>query len=258
MRQQMEKLHRPHRTSGYIAGIEYEPTTDRDGRPDWTLVYEPGTKARAEHRAFTSKGSLVATRAELPLGDPEPPPTASAKAATSPEPEPTGLERELVSRGVTRGVAAALVATYPEERSGADRAVGLAPGDEAEAGQGPRCLSRRGHPGGLRAAGRLREPGGSRSKGGDRTAQQEQARQAKVREQEVQAREKAIQQQIAAYWAALSAEQQAEIEAAALAEAPPEQRQVYEAARLPSFRRTYLQTLRQEHLRRLLDLPVSG
>ncbi|HMB04387.1 MAG TPA: hypothetical protein VKP69_11700 [Isosphaeraceae bacterium] len=33
-----------------------------------------------------------------------------------PEAEPTGLEQELVSRGVTRGVAAELVRDFPEDR----------------------------------------------------------------------------------------------------------------------------------------------
>ncbi|MBV8314182.1 MAG: replication initiator protein A, partial [Planctomycetaceae bacterium] len=45
-------------------------------------------------------------------------PPAEAKPAETkpPEPEPTGLERELVDRGVTRGVAAELVRDVPAER----------------------------------------------------------------------------------------------------------------------------------------------
>ncbi len=45
-----------------------------------------------------------------------PPPAEAKPAEVESQPEPTGLERELVERGVTRGVAAELVATYPEER----------------------------------------------------------------------------------------------------------------------------------------------
>ena len=46
------------------------------------------------------------------------PAPAEAKPAKAkpPEPEPTGLERELVERGVTRAVAADLVRDFPEER----------------------------------------------------------------------------------------------------------------------------------------------
>ena len=46
VRVQMAKIHAPHRKSGYLAGVEFEATTDREGRPDWTMVYEPGPKAQ--------------------------------------------------------------------------------------------------------------------------------------------------------------------------------------------------------------------
>ena len=42
--------------------------------------------------------------------------TPPAEAKSKPEPEPTGLERELVERGVTRAVAADLVRDFPEDR----------------------------------------------------------------------------------------------------------------------------------------------
>ncbi len=247
MRQQMEKLHRPHRTSGYIAGIEYEPTTDHDGRPDWTLVYEPGTKAKAEHLAFTKRSGT----AMLSL---EPPP---AKAEL--EVEPTGLVLELVERGVTRSVAAEVVRDFPEAQIQAqiERADWLRetkPKRVKDLGAYLVEAIRKDFAPPADFEGRAaREQREAIAR-----AQQEQVRQTKAREQAIQIREEEIQKRIAVYWAALSAEQQAEIEAAALARATPEQRQVYEDARLPSFRRTYLQTLRQEHLRRLLDLPVSG
>ena len=185
-------------------------------------------------------------------------PPAEAKPA-KPEPEPTGLERELVERGVTRGVAAELVTTYPEERLRAQ----IERLDWLRETKPKRVKDR-----GAYLVEAIREdyapPAGFASPA-DRDqreaiarAQEEQARQAKAHEREIQTREEAIQKRITAYWEGLTTEEQARIEAAVLAEAPPEQRQVYEDARLPSFRRTYLQTLRQEHLRRLLDLPVSG
>ena len=104
---QMAKIHTPHRKAGYLAGVEFEATTDREGRPDWTMVYEPGPKAQAEHLAFTSKGGPVARKLEPPLAGAKPPEV---------EPEPTGLERELVERGVTQGVAADLVRDLSEDR----------------------------------------------------------------------------------------------------------------------------------------------
>jgi hypothetical protein len=46
VKKQMHKVHAPHREAGYIAGVEYEATTDREGRPDWLMHYEPGPKAK--------------------------------------------------------------------------------------------------------------------------------------------------------------------------------------------------------------------
>jgi hypothetical protein len=240
MRRQMEKLHRPHRTSGYLAGIEYEPTTDRDGRPDWTLVYEPGTKARAEHRAFTSKGRLVATWAELPLGAPEPPPATSAKAATSPEPEPTGLERELVERGVTRSVAAELVRDFPAERL--RRQVEVV--DWLRETKPKRVAA----PAGFRSRAERAEAEATARAQQD---QQEQARQATARAQ-------AERDQIRAYWEALPAERRAALDAAALAEADPTDRTAYETATAPPVKKMLQAGLRDAHLRRLLGLPAAG
>ncbi len=251
VRKQMGKVHAPHLMAGYIAEVAFEATTDHEGRADWTMIYTPGPKAKAEYQAFARKERPIVLDVTPTPSRPEP--------ELKVEPEPTGLERELVEHGVTRGVAAELVTTYPEERLRAQ----IERLDWLRETKPKRVKDR-----GAYLVEAIREdyapPAGFASPA-DRDqreaiarAQEEQARQAKAHEREIQAREEEIRKQIAAYWTALSAEQQAEIEAAALAEAAPEQRQVYEAARLPSFRRTYLQTLRQEHLRRLLDLPVSG
>ena len=249
-RKQMAKIHAPHLRAGYLAEVAFEATTDHEGRPDWTMSYTPGPKAKAEHQAFTRRGGTAMLAIEPPPAEAKPPKV---------EPEPAGLERELVSRGVTRGVAAELVATYSEERLRAQ----LERLDWLRETKPKRVKDL-----GAYLVEAIREdyapPAGFASQA-DRDqreaiarAQEEQARQAKAHEREIQAREEAIQKRITAYWEGLTTEEQARLEAAALAEAPPEQRQVYEDARLPSFRRTYLQTLRQEHLRRLLDLPVSG
>jgi hypothetical protein len=59
VRSQMNKLHRPHRQSGYLAKIDFQDTVDGEGRPDWAMLYVPGPKARAEGRASTSRGSTA-------------------------------------------------------------------------------------------------------------------------------------------------------------------------------------------------------
>ncbi len=51
----MYKIHLPHRESVYIAKVEYEDTQDRDGNPDWQMLYTPGAKAFAEYYAFTKR-----------------------------------------------------------------------------------------------------------------------------------------------------------------------------------------------------------
>src|SRR5512135_2640251 len=102
-RVQMAKIHAPHRKAGYLAGVELEATTDREGRPDWTMVYEPGPKAKAEHLAFTTRGGPVMPATKPPPAPPAPLPPAEAPP-TAVEPEPTGLAAELVARGVSRAV----------------------------------------------------------------------------------------------------------------------------------------------------------
>src|SRR5512142_1920066 len=84
MRRQMEKVHAPHRRSGYIAGVEFEATTDHDGRPDWLVHYTPGPRAKGEYRASTQRGGGPMVIEAEPVA-PEPGPA-----------EPAGLERELV------------------------------------------------------------------------------------------------------------------------------------------------------------------
>ena len=111
VRVQMAKIHAPHRKSGYLAGVEFKATADHEGRADWTMVYEPGPKAKAEHLAFTKRGGPIVLEIEPPPV--EPPPPAEAKP---PEPGPTGLERELVERGVTAATARDLATAYPAER----------------------------------------------------------------------------------------------------------------------------------------------
>lgn len=103
VRSQMNKLHRPHRESGYIASFESHQTTDQDGKPDWVLHYLPGPKALAEYRTFTKRGGPALLEIEPPV-----PPTVAAVEMSS-------LERELVQRGITAAVAKDLMRDYPAD-----------------------------------------------------------------------------------------------------------------------------------------------
>lgn len=66
VKKQMFKVHAEHRKSGYIKSVEFEATTDSEGKADWIISYVPGPKARAEFRAFTKKGGGVSSRSSSP------------------------------------------------------------------------------------------------------------------------------------------------------------------------------------------------
>jgi hypothetical protein len=57
VKKQMYKVHKRHLVSGYLTKAQFEVTTDSDGKPDWTMSYIPGPKARAEFKAFNGKHS---------------------------------------------------------------------------------------------------------------------------------------------------------------------------------------------------------
>ena len=56
VKKQMYRVLRPHIRSGYIAGVDYEATTDGEGSPDWIMHFTPGPKARNEQLAFAFPG----------------------------------------------------------------------------------------------------------------------------------------------------------------------------------------------------------
>ncbi len=57
LKKQMFKVHAPHRESGYIIKVDYQKITNREGQPDWEMLYTPGPKASAEYHAFTNRQS---------------------------------------------------------------------------------------------------------------------------------------------------------------------------------------------------------
>jgi hypothetical protein len=80
VKKQMHKVHKPHLTSGYLASVRYEPTTDPDGHPDWLMVYVPGPKAHAEYAAFHTRPRRRPAR---PAAGPQPAEPAAVPAPSS-------------------------------------------------------------------------------------------------------------------------------------------------------------------------------
>ena len=166
VRSQMNKVHRPHRKSGYIAEIDFQDTVDGDGRPDWIMLYVPGPKARAEYRAFTRRGGPTVLEVEPFLAAPAPPLAA---------PGPSPLEAELIGRGITPAMAGELVRDHGEEkiRAQIEQLDWLAE-TKPEQDRRPGGLAGRGHPErprrpqGLRVEGRAAAARGSAAGPGTR------------------------------------------------------------------------------------------
>jgi hypothetical protein len=55
---QMAKVIRHHKTSGYITAVKYESTIDAQNQPDWIMYLTPGPKAHAEFAAAHGKRKL--------------------------------------------------------------------------------------------------------------------------------------------------------------------------------------------------------
>ncbi len=53
VKKQMWKIHQPHVKAGYLAKVEYEATTDGEGRPDWNMFYTPGERAKSQQLVFS-------------------------------------------------------------------------------------------------------------------------------------------------------------------------------------------------------------
>ena len=177
---------------------------------------------------------------------------APAETKPKPEPGPTGLERELIERGVTRAVAAELARDVPEDlirrqievldwlRETKPTKVKDVAAYLAEAIRKDFAV-----PAGFRSQAERAEAARAERA---RQEREEQARQAKARAREVESR-------IQAYWADLPPERRAALEAEALAGADPADRAAYEAA-AASVRRLLLVGLRDAHIRSLLGLPA--
>jgi hypothetical protein len=93
-KKQMWKIHHPHLQSGYLKASRYTATTDAEGNPDWMMIYVPGPKAQAEHRAFSARKGQEALFGAAPnavaeIGEWRAEPRGRAKAAAVPPPART-------------------------------------------------------------------------------------------------------------------------------------------------------------------------
>jgi hypothetical protein len=60
VKKQMYKIHRVHKDSQYLAKVNYQPTLDSEGKPDWIMWYVPGPRALAQYKAFRNKTRVEA------------------------------------------------------------------------------------------------------------------------------------------------------------------------------------------------------
>jgi hypothetical protein len=241
VRSQMNKVHRPHRDSGYIARVDFQQTTADDGKPDWIMFYQPGPTARAEFRAFTKRGGPNVL--EIESSEPQPDKAVSGLSE---------IEQELVNRGVTETAARELVRTHSEEKilqqieildwrlegKKADKI------DDPAAWLVSAIKSPTGH-----AA-----PKGFVSKA--ERQRREEAKQAKERQaaakrrqdQDQEARERAARQKVDAYLKQLDQAERIALEAKVLAAASPTDKENYDSHVMAKFRDTLMLGMIREYL----------
>ena len=240
VRSQMNKVHRPHRESGYIAKVDFQQTADSEGQPDWIMFYMPGPKAKAEFKAFTKRGGPTV----LEIEPPEPaPPIADSE-----------LEVELIQHGVTAGIAAELVSHHSEEkiRAQMERLDWLLEKKPDKIEEPAAYLVQA-------IKNDFAAPKGFVSKA--ERQRREEARRAKERKaaeehrrkHEENARQQAEQAAVQAYWKSLTPEAQAELEAAALAQAGPETITIEDGPLHESLRRLSQHRRRDDYIRQLLQ-----
>jgi hypothetical protein len=239
----MARVHAPHRKAGYITDVAFEATTDRQGRPDWIMVYTPGPKARAEFRA-SQRGQVEVI--EPPTIEPGPDPEATPLPLFPTE--PTGLAKELADRGVTVTGAIELASTFPEDRIRAQ----IAAVDWLRANR-PKKVS---DPAAYLVKA-IREdyapPAGYRAQ-----VERVEVEQQRAEGRAEQDRERAEEARIKAYLEGLTPERRAALDAEALAAAPPEQRAEVERQTRPVMRRMLMVPIREAYIRGLLGLASTG
>lgn len=212
-RRQTAKIHAPHKQSGYLGKIDFEQTVDADGNLDWIMLYQPGPKARAEHRAFTKRGGPVMLETEPVTADPAPRIAAST-------PSPTAAE--LIGRGVTPTIAAELARDHDAEKIRRQIEIlewqeAKKPGKIADPAAWLVIAVKNDHAVPKNFVSKAQRQARDAAK----QAQALQAAEEHHRVQREKARDRAERQAIAAYWASLTPQQQAALDAASAAATDP-------------------------------------
>jgi hypothetical protein len=250
VKKQMHKVHDPHRKSGYITEIDYHPTTDADGKPDWVMLYQPGPKAKAEFQAFNNKRGDAATPVDVELAPPKSKPLDFQRPL--PEllpPELPPLAVELVARGVTAAVAADLARDFSAEaiRLQLEILDGFSRAKRDKIVDPAAYLVvaiRNAHPapeGFVSNAERQRRLDAERLR---RAAEAEELRRRKQAEADAETARRAAD----AYVERLDPDERAALEAEALAAVSPETRQVYESAAMRRYAPALMRQMLREHL----------
>jgi hypothetical protein len=114
---QMAKVLRPHKASGYITGVKYESTIDAQNQPDWIMFLTPGPKAHAEF-ALAHGGRKARKMIEAGLNTTGDQPSTHRRTVPPQQrieqPAPPSFDPQLIvefsRRGVTEKKARALLA----------------------------------------------------------------------------------------------------------------------------------------------------
>jgi DNA-binding TFAR19-related protein (PDSD5 family) len=247
VRSQMSKIHRLHKASGYIAKVDFQGTTDSDGKPDWIMLYMPGPKARAEFKAFTKRGGPNVVEIEQ---DPMPLIVDS---------EQTELESDLIGRGVTPAIARDLVRGYAEEKIREqieilDWLAKKKPEKIDEPAGWLVSAIRNGHAtpkGFVSTAERLRRQEAKKAK------EQQELEQSRRRQKQI-AEEQAEKEAIAAYRQSLTPQALAQLEADAVALAHEETRRSLDDPSVAMFRNTLVHRVTDDHIRNILCNRPNG
>jgi hypothetical protein len=252
VRPQLARIHAPHKKSGYVAKVDFQDTVDNDGNPDWIMLYQPGHKARAEHRAFAARGGHLILDAE-PFGLQITSRPAEQKIDHQPPTSP--LVAELVTRGVTASIAADLVQQHPAERIAAKIEVfdWMAEKQDKRAAKNPGgylCDSIRkdyATPKGFVSRAEREEQAEAKRQADQKAAD------ARRREREDEGRQRAQRKEEDDRWKSLSPAEQSRLDAEALAAADPAARDTYESMKRMGAGDGYLSMIRREHIRRLIN-----
>ena len=170
--------------------------------------------------------------------------------ANGSEPEPPALAAELTNRGVTKATAAELVQNHPAEylQLKMDVFDWLMEKQDKRVGKNPAGYLVKSINDDYAAPKGFISKAEQQQRQEARQAKERQAAEERRRQQEQDAREKAERQAVETYWASLTPEQQAELDAASTAEADPETLAM-EAGPLKSMAKTLR---RHGHIRKLL------